>query len=37
VFARLDNAGMYTTRREAEADFCRAYHAAKASGWDPGP
>ena len=25
----------YPTRREAEADFCRAFHAARAAGWDP--
>ena len=25
----------YATRRAAEADFCRAFHAAKAAGWDP--
>jgi hypothetical protein len=25
----------YTTRREAERDFCRAYYAARAEGWDP--
>jgi hypothetical protein len=25
----------YPTRREAEADFCRAFHLAKAAGWGP--
>ena len=25
----------YATRREAEADFCRAFHQARADGWDP--
>jgi hypothetical protein len=26
---------VYRTRREAEADFCRAFRAARAEGWDP--
>jgi hypothetical protein len=25
----------YPTRRDAEADFCRAYHLARAEGWGP--
>jgi hypothetical protein len=28
-------AGTYDTRREAEADFCRAFHAAREAGWGP--
>jgi hypothetical protein len=33
----LESGGAYyPNRREAEADFCRAFQQAKASGWDPG-
>jgi hypothetical protein len=36
LVARLTSFGAgYPTRREAEADFCRAYHAARVAGWDP--
>jgi hypothetical protein len=35
VFNHLRNLGFYDTRREAEADFCRAYLEAKDAGWDP--
>jgi hypothetical protein len=35
VFSELRRFGFYGTRREAEADFCRAYFEAKDAGWDP--
>jgi hypothetical protein len=28
-------AAFYPTRREAEADLCRAFHEAKSAGWNP--
>jgi hypothetical protein len=36
VFFRLAGRALYPTRREAEADFCRAFYEAKAGGWDAG-
>jgi hypothetical protein len=35
VFNALRGSGSYDTRREAEADFCRAFREAKDAGWDP--
>jgi hypothetical protein len=35
VFYLLAGPAIYPTRRAAEADFCRAYHAARAAGWGP--
>jgi hypothetical protein len=31
----LHGYGRYLTRREAETDFCRCYHEARAAGWSP--
>jgi hypothetical protein len=35
VWMRLRFRDVAPSRREAEADFCRAYHLARADGWNP--
>jgi hypothetical protein len=35
IWGQISRSGSYPTRRAAEADFCRAFHAARAGGWAP--
>jgi hypothetical protein len=35
LHSHLITLGAHPTRREAEADFCRGWHAARADGWVP--